>query len=675
MECLAAGDSIYVTGCRLNQGEMETVIYRIGKEGDPFLAASYPGERMVAWCVSGNGISFLGAYAGSGEENAARQYILRSLLPGEGGRLEETDTWSLTEALQPKELSRFYMKGMIAEDGRLVLLDEKSDNIIVVELSSGEVSLSVPMAEYPVAAAYGGEDEALVLTMDGTLYVYSLLTGSREIRGEKLFEQIRGRDHYSIGQNEVYVGGSSSLYAVNISGRQEKQLLDYDPGMGADGSIWVDETSGAGTAVSWDEESRQVSCYFLSAEPVPDAREGREILTLESYWVEDELRAAAADFNQSNSRYWVEITEGREETDVDASDYSARLDVRLMAKQGPDLLLLSDTFGFSDYIRQGIVEDLSAYIQRDLNPEDYVQAALNAYEKDGGIYALGSGFALSVLFMDDEAAAPLEDFSLQSISRAMDEAGIPMFSAGRARENLLAYCLVNLNGDFSEENVRECILFAEEYEDDSGYRSEECEIGKEVMSGGDSISTPLDIPDIQACYGERITMLGGIMGHENVFSLIFEPAALSINASSENKEGAWEFIKFMLGKEYQFALKDRLPMRKDAFEAMLESYQQPKTFDIYIEDLDEIVTVTDQYHLKRLDRMGIRDGIDAVTPEQTQLLREMVEKGVADDIDREFGAEKIIYEEVPAYYEGTRSLDQVMEIIMNRLNLYLQERK
>ncbi len=67
MECLAAGDGIYVTGSRLNQGEMETVIYRIEKEGEPFLAASYPGERMVAWCASGERISFLSTYAGGAE--------------------------------------------------------------------------------------------------------------------------------------------------------------------------------------------------------------------------------------------------------------------------------------------------------------------------------------------------------------------------------------------------------------------------------------------------------------------------------------------------------------------------------------------------------------------------------------------------------------------------------
>ncbi len=53
----------------------------------------------------------------------------------------------------------------------------------------------------------------------------------------------------------------------------------------------------------------------------------------------------------------------------------------------------------------------------------------------------------------------------------MDEAEIPVFSAGRAKENLLTYCLINLNGDFSEKNVRECILLAEKYGDDSGYGS------------------------------------------------------------------------------------------------------------------------------------------------------------------------------------------------------------
>ena len=48
---------------------------------------------------------------------------------------------------------------------------------------------------------------------------------------------------------------------------------------------------------------------------------------------------------------------------------------------------------------------------------------------------------------------------------------------------------------------------------------------------------------------------------------------------------------------------------------------------------------------------------------------------MAGSAGREFGAETIIYEEVSAYFEGKRSLDQVMEIIMNRLGLYLEERR
>ena len=668
MKCLAAKGGIYVAGSRLNHGEAELAVYQIGMDRTPRLALSYPGEVLVAWSASGEEIALLCMRGGNGEGSDSVQYSLHSLLLEEEGGLKETDVWTLTE-----ELGQANIDGMIAEEGRLTFWDGGGRGMTMIDLTSGEAGLSVSMTENVVAAAYGKEDEVLILTAEGNLYSYSFLTGGREIRGERLFDQIKGRGHYAIGNSEIYVGGNLSLYGVRISGGEEKRLLDYDPGMKMSSSLWIDEGAGEGSAVCWDEESRQVFCYFLSAVPVPDAREGRSIVTLENYRVDDELKAAAADFNQISDKYWVEIVEAKE--DENASDYDTGFKTRLMAKQGPDLLLAAEGFEFSDYVRQGLLEDLSVYIQRDLQPENYVKSAMDAYERDGGIYALGSGFGLEVLMLDGEMTDSAKGFDLRSISQIMEEAKLSVFMPNMERDRLLAFCLVRLDGDFREENVRECILFAEKYGSDHENYSETFEVGKEVMAEWERIDTPLDIPDLQAYYGDGIVMIGNIMGHEEEFEILFSPGALSVNSASENKEGAWEFIKFMLGEEYQFSMKDKLPMRKDAFDAMLASYQQPRTFDIYIEESNEIVTVSSMYYPKRLSKTGMGNGIDAVTQEQTKLLREMVEKGVAGSAGREFGAETIIYEEVSAYFEGKRSLDQVMEIIMNRLGLYLEERR
>lgn len=666
MKCLAAKDGIYVAGSRLYQGEAQMAVYRIGKDRIPRLMISYPEKRLVAWCATGEGIALLSAHVGSGAA-ASVQYTLHSLLLEEG-ELKETDVWSLTE-----ELGQADIGGMIVEEGRLTLWGGRGDSVTMADLKSGEEGRSVSVKENVVAASYSGKEEVLVLTAEGTLYAYSFLTGSREIRGEKLFDQIKGRGHYAIGNNEIYVGGNLSLYGVRISGGEERKLLDYDPGMKMSSSLWIDETAGEGTAVCWDEESHQVFCYFLSTMPVTDARDGRSIVTLEDYRVDDELKAAAAEFNLMSDKYWVEVVEASQDEEI--SDYIVRLKTRLMTKQGPDLLSVAGGAEFNDYVRQGILEDLTVYMQRDIESDHYVESALNAYGRDDGIYALGSGFGLEVLMVDREMADSVKGFYLKNISQIMEEAKLSMFLPNTQRNQLLAFCLVRLGGDFREENIRECILFAEKYGSDYENYSKAYKVGKEVAAQWERIDTPLDVADIQAYYGDDIVMIGRGADRKEHFEMFFSPEALSINSASENKEGAWEFIKFMLGEEYQFALRDKLPMRKDAFDSMLESYQLPRSFDIYVEDRNEVVTVESKYYPKRISKTGIGDGIDAVTQEQTQLLREMVENGAANSVFRDFGAETIIYEEAAAYFEGRRSLDQVMEIIMNRLRLYLAERR
>lgn len=170
-------------------------------------------------------------------------------------------------------------------------------------------------------------------------------------------------------------------------------------------------------------------------------------------------------------------------------------------------------------------------------------------------------------------------------------------------------------------------------------------------------------------------MIGEPTEEGNQYEIFFSPDALAVSAVSKNKEGAWAFIKFLLDREYQFTIKDGFPMRKDAFESMLEQYQQPQTYEVYIDVMDEFVTITRNYYLGRCERSGIADGIEAVTPEQTEKLRAMVEQVGVNAMEIEYGAAVIVCEEADSYYQGAKNLDQTMETIMGRLRMYQEERR
>lgn len=62
--------------------------------------------------------------------------------------------------------------------------------------------------------------------------------------------------------------------------------------------------------------------------------------------------------------------------------------------------------------------------------------------------------------------------------------------------------------------------------------------------------------------------------------------------------------------------------------------------------------------------------IDAMTQEQIERLRKLVDESGVDIWYRETGAAGIICEEAAGYYQGNKSLEQVIEVIEGRLRMY-----
>lgn len=74
----------------------------------------------------------------------------------------------------------------------------------------------------------------------------------------------------------------------------------------------------------------------------------------------------------------------------------------------------------------------------------------------------------------------------------------------------------------------------------------------------------------------------------------------SINANSNCKEGAWEFLKFLLSENYQRQMEGGFSPLKEVYEEQLESYASPLTYDIYLPEAGGVVTITNSYNMHGL---------------------------------------------------------------------------
>jgi ABC-type glycerol-3-phosphate transport system substrate-binding protein len=146
-----------------------------------------------------------------------------------------------------------------------------------------------------------------------------------------------------------------------------------------------------------------------------------------------------------------------------------------------------------------------------------------------------------------------------------------------------------------------------------------------------------DLPTIQQ---NSLTLVGmpGVGGNGVA---IFLQQSCSISAISPNQAGAWAFLKKLYGYDFQSGVfQSQRTVRMDAMEAGQQNYRVEFSLDCTQEDL--------QYAL------SLMEGGTVV--------------GYQDDTILD-----IVGEEAEPFMDGSKTFDQVVDVIENRVNIYLSE--
>lgn len=142
---------------------------------------------------------------------------------------------------------------------------------------------------------------------------------------------------------------------------------------------------------------------------------------------------------------------------------------------------------------------------------------------------------------------------------------------------------------------------------------------------------------------------------------------LAVNAASPQKEGAWAFLRYLLGEEAQ-AVSDHVPVNRAALgawlERQLEEVADGKEMALGRAYIDEDEIVRDSKVYTAADMTDERLAEYMETLEDVRVLPHRT--GPVMDI---------IYEEAGAYLGGGKSIEDVTGAIRNRVQLYLDEHR
>lgn len=633
----------------------------------------------------------------------------------EAGQQEYWDVSAESEALFPDLGSGYYSLGLQFWKGEPVQLlsqqerDESGTAYLKILLRRGDGSMEVLLEkadEKYRCSCYLGEDGSFYLFWDGHgvtkldregREVYSSGDGESVVNiagtaGDGLLLLLKDNGIYKLAKMNTEQGTITKLNEILIG--KDKVTLGCSDGdaliLGQEGIARIDLQSGEkttelsflGTSYKMDNTLRSVKAFRvgedksaeilwsdgsldrISEESIAD----RIVLTIR-YWNsggDDWLRNQIVAFNQANETYYVTLDERGENNSV--TDFRTQTGIQLATGSGADIIGGSSVSLPYELIEKGAFENLKPYMEAGgIKEEDYFSTAFQDWRREQEVYGINVGVSIVGQYAIDEAW--LTDGKLPDMEELLEKmlaAEEKMyFFQGHTSRRVLEYFLQGSEDFFG-------ILDWEEGTCDFGGELFDKMLRVAERYGYSRDNNTAPFLTLWKCIGfweyeqkEQLRKEGRV-GLGYCFDDGWHPWAsgsdiLAVNAASENKEGAWEFISYLLSEEVQFQmtwLDKCYPVNRRAFARLAEREMAEGS-------------------AKKVDRGKVYLGGEnakELTEEILEEFMERIEEAESFPI-RNKELLNIVLEEADGYFDRTKSKEEVIQVINNRVGLYMKEHK
>lgn len=387
------------------------------------------------------------------------------------------------------------------------------------------------------------------------------------------------------------------------------------------------------------------------------------------------IKNRVAEFNRTNGEYQIvlEVPGTGESWD----DFATRTSVEIASGKGPDILLGKV---LSDYIQgmidKGGFEDMAPYMAASgIREEDYFPVAFDGWRVGDKIYGINATMMLYRYNIDASVLGDAELTIENLVDALVNYEGKAAYQAYDTPKDILEGFLrgsETLWGMIDWETGAcdfQGGLFAKMLEVAKRFAFDENQ-DVPILAQYElcSFLTNFDAPAIQEKLGRRTV---GVLFDDGCHTAM-DPSAqmLSINANSAQKQGAWAFIEYLLQEDAQnaVALDHFPPARRTAFEKMITKA---------LSDLKVIrwTTVGSVYTIKGQDVENFRTiAYEDVDEAWIEAFRASAEDARTLPI-RTAPILEIIFEEAEDYFTGGKGVEAVIDVIENRVRLYLEEHR
>ena len=435
-------------------------------------------------------------------------------------------------------------------------------------------------------------------------------------------------------------------------------------------SMGVLEDGGYYAAVEdWENNDRCI--VILRKTKAAEAAQKKNI-TLAAVNGGSSLTALAVKFNRSQVQYHLDLKNYDSLTDL----YNA-----ILTREPIDLIDLSGV-NIESLLRQGILEDLRPWMEQSeaFAPSDFLEGILDTYTVDGVLAGIPQTFSLRTMvgkktLADESALTPERLFAA-----AQDSPGAVPVGA-TTRDEMMQYLMTFNQDAFIDWETGECRFDSEQFEAVLEFVSRfpdslESEKEEEYLPGriqsGEVLYAIVDIYNLkslqvyQEMFGKEVSLgFPAIDGQGG--TLLFPKNAFGITSVSQQKEGAWAFLESVLGAEEEIY---NLRWMFGEFPSLKKHMDTIASNEIE----EDRKWAEEGYEFgARIFEDGTIIQFHAVTREEIDTVLGLVKHARPCFSVQEDQVLRIIGEEAAAYYSGQKGAGDVMRIIQNRVQLYVNE--
>ena len=402
----------------------------------------------------------------------------------------------------------------------------------------------------------------------------------------------------------------------------------------------------------------------------------KEELVLATTFRSDRLFRVVEGFNRTSDKYRVRVDT------YEWGEVATGLNPRLVSSDPPDLLEVTD-LDILNYAQKAAFEDLTPYLEgsgvldRDMFPENL----LEGYTIDGKLVCIPNAFSIQAVAgsasrLGDGMGWTMED--VMALTERYPEQRLALDTSAQ-------FLVKELGGRYIcqryiDWETGECRFESDDFCAFLEWVGENADRVRPDFSRWDvywdteRLLERVDMASLGGCsqietlFGEDATFIGDPTEDGRAVFSVQPIQALCILANSGHRKGAWAFLEYLLSQE-DIVYSD-FTSRKDFLERRIEKAMTPE----YFLTKDGEVLLNKGEPAMKTKYLYNEDHYYYLTQEQESTVRQILEAadftlwgGVRDTVA------EIILEEIGAFMDGTKSVQDTARIIQNRVRTVVQE--